>query len=237
MDCRRVITICLWNRPDYTRRCLDALRECRGIANYLILPHVEPGNEAVRAQVESIDFAESLPTMNRARLGVNGNTENALLDGFAFSGFVIHVEDDIVLARDALTFFEWSGARYADDARVFSVTGYNRLADPAPPGDYHRVRLRRWFHPWGWATWRDRWETFSGTLHASRTSWDVRLNAAHCSGGTTPRCLEAYPELSRSQNIGLVSSLGGRDVEWYREHHHLRHWAGDVDVPSRPFSD
>ncbi len=103
---RKVITMCHCLRPDYSRRVLHALGECVGIADYLILPHVEPASEEVRAEIEAIDFAECLPTFNASRLGVNRNTENALLDGFAFGDFVIHVEDDIVLAPDALLFYE-----------------------------------------------------------------------------------------------------------------------------------
>src|SRR4051794_8309684 len=130
MGGRKVITMCLFKRPDYTRRVLEALRACDGIGDYLVLPHVEPGDDEGRALVEGIDFAECLPTFNRERLGVNLNTENALLDGFSFGDFSIHVEDDIVLAPDALRYYEWCGARYAADPSVFSVTSYHRRAEP-----------------------------------------------------------------------------------------------------------
>ena len=234
---RKVITMCHCTRPDYTRRVLQALRSCAGIADYLILPHVDPASEEVRAEIEAIDFAECLPTFNTSRLGVNRNTENALLDGFAFSNFVIHVEDDILLSSDALLYYEWCAEHYRSDPRVFSVTSYNRRAEAADPSEFHQVRLRRWFHPWGWATWRDRWETFSGTLHSSPASWDVLLNVIHCVGGLSSRCHEVYPELSRSQNIGEISSSSNRTVAYYRANHLLKHWAGDVAVPAEAFRE
>ena len=48
MSVRNVITMCHFNRPDYSRQVIEALRVCEGIGDYLILPHVEPGNDAVR---------------------------------------------------------------------------------------------------------------------------------------------------------------------------------------------
>ena len=237
MTDRKVITMCHCSRPDYTRRVLDALRLCEGIGDYLILPHLEPGNEAVLAEIETIDFAECQPTVNATRLGVNRNTENALLDGFGLADYVIHVEDDIVLAPDSLVYYEWCARRYRSDDRVFSVTTYNRRMEPATPADYHLVRLRKWFHPWGWATWRNRWETFSGRLYHCAMGWDVLLNTVHCNGGQTPRCHEVYPELSRSQNIGIVSSRHYLPPEWLLENHHLKHWAGQVDLRTDEFHE
>lgn len=232
--------MCLCDRPDYTRRVLASLRACDGIGDYRILPHCEPGDDHVRALVEGIDFAECLPTFNASRLGVNPNTENALLDGFGLSGFVIHVEDDILLAPDALRFYEWCRDRFATDPRVFSATSYNRRPGPAGPDELHRVRLRKWFHPWGWATWRDRWGAFSGSLHKiERGTWDARINERFCAGGRGARCQEAYPELSRSQNIGVVSSRRRLPREWFEENMHLRHWAGNhaVPIPDAPFRE
>ncbi len=120
---------------------------------------------------------------------------------------------------------------------MFSVTSYNRRLEAADPSDYHKVSLRRWFHPWGWGTWRDRWETFSGTLYTSPTTWDVLLNIVHCVGGMNDRCHEVYPELSRSQNIGEISTICNRSVEYYRTNHLLKHWAGDVEVPAGAFQE
>lgn len=239
MQNRKVISMCHYKRPDYSRQVLEALRACDGIGDYLLLPHVEPGNEEVRDLIEAIDFAECLPTFNERRLGVNLNTENALLDGFSFGDFVIHIEDDILFAPDALRYFEWSSARYRADSSVFSVTGYHRRADPVSPEDFHRTRLRTWFHPWGWGTWRDRWELFSGRLHTSPCTWDVFLNINFCAEARTSCCHEVYPELARAQNIGRYSSIGSTmtDEVWFFKYRHLTHWAGNHDLSVAEFHD
>ena len=181
---RKVITTCQYKRPDYTRQMLEALRRCAGIEDYTILVHLEPGDEEVHSLLRGIDFAESRLIRNPYRLGVDINTENALRHGFGLADFVIHLEDDIVCAPDALQYYEWCRERYANDPRVFSVTGYNRRQTPAPPEDHHTVHLRAWFHPWGFATWKDRWARFEGRLHGNPGApWGVWLNDTFCRGG------------------------------------------------------
>ena len=52
MSERGVITMCHYNRPDYSRQVLEALRACEGVGDYLILPHVEPGTAASALPVD-----------------------------------------------------------------------------------------------------------------------------------------------------------------------------------------
>jgi hypothetical protein len=170
-------------------------------------------------------------------LGCNLNTENALFDGFSFGNYVIHLEDDIVCAPDALRYYEWCAERYVADRFVFSVTGYNFRATSPPADEFHKVCRRRWFQPWGWATWRDRWERFAGRLYSAPTGWDDFINLTYCWGNWGPCSHEIYPELSRSQNIGLISSIGNIPPEWYAENHFLKQWAGNYDVPRGVFAE
>ena len=41
--------------------------------------------------------------------------------------------------------------RYRDDPRVMNITGYNPLTHGVGDGSYYPSRF---FHCWGWATWR-----------------------------------------------------------------------------------
>ncbi len=235
MGVRKVITMCHFNRPDYSAQVIEALRHCEGIGDYLILPHVEPGNGPVRDLVEGIDFAECIPTFNAERFGVDLNTELALADGFHRGDFVIHIEDDVVCSGDALRYFEWCRERFSDDLSVFSITGYNRSDRRPPPADWHRVSLRHWFHPLAFGIWKDRWETFRGRLHSAVGGWDALLNWTFCAGDRPGGLFEVYPELSRAQHIGLVSSVQPRPPNWHLEHHHIRWWDGNHDVPPGDF--
>jgi len=231
------ITLTAGDRPAYLREVLDALRLCDGIADTILLPHVEPGNDEVRALIEAIDFAPCEPTWNQERLGVNRNTHDALADGFSRAPFVLHLEDDTVPARDCLTYFRYVGKRYAADSSVFTATAYNRLGSLPPRNTWHAIQRRVWLHPWAWATWRNRWESMAASAlwHATDLTWDCRVNEIVKRTGLH----EVYPVLSRVQNIGLTSSVysNAPPPSWYKKMHYLKHWAGCVSVPHGEFAE
>ena len=177
--------------------------------------------------MRSIDFCDRAVTLNPERFGCNRNTIAAIDGGFALGApFVVHVEDDILLGPDALRYFEWASAMYLGDPRIISATTYNRVqAMPGTP-EWTQARRRRWYHGWGWGTWRDRWERYRDRLVDPAKTWDVRLNECRDADGL----FEVYPILSRSQNIGRVSTLHKHlKPEWFDEHHTVRFWSGQVD--------
>jgi hypothetical protein len=242
MTYRRVITLTLAYRPNYTREVLAALSRCRGINDYLLLPTIEPVCTEVIEQVDRVNFCECLPHVNASRQGCDANTLLSLKRGFGISDYVIHLEDDIVLTSDALEYFEHCRA-YDNDPNVFTVTAYNRMPCEAVAGRFYTCHRRPWFHPWGWATWIDRfeemvakWDTFEVLRCSAPDSppgkWDAALNRwrgsiwdTHCVGRVRAGRHEIYPRLSRAQNIG---ELNGENVEpdFQREHVRLEYWGG-----------
>ena len=232
-----VITMCLFNRPQYARQVFQALSKCRGIEKYTILPHCEPGNQAIVDLVNSVDFCECLPHFNDKRLHANSNTIAAFDRAFSMSAFLLHIEDDILLAPDALDYFEWCQHRYADEPKVLSVSGYNRvpvhgenlqaipvaeyerrsrLGEPQPEV-YHQVERRSWFIPWGFGIWRSRWVKYRAEI-CHEAAVDPVTNALTKYRGTgydgglllmirKYGLVEVFPSLSRVQNIGVVSSI------------------------------
>ncbi len=219
-----------YKRPDYSRRLIEALRACKGIEDYTLLWHVEPGDDEVRSILEAIDFAEKRLVFNAERIGYNGNTEATLAHAFALTDYVVYMEDDLIPAPDTLEYFEWA-ADFKADPKLFSISGYNRL-DRAPDGPlWHVARDRMWFVPWGWATWDDRWDRVRGRLNSvpewTADTWLIERVIL------PDRLHELYPVVGRVQNLGLVSSLHDWVTpEFVREKHTTPFWAGDVDVPS-----
>jgi hypothetical protein len=229
--------MCLFNRPEYTRQVLAHLAACRGIADYLLLPHIEPGCDETRALVEAVDFCECRPTWNLARMFVNNNTVAALDHGFTESDFVIHVEEDVLLAADALEYFAWAGEQYVQDQDVMSATGYHRIDEWPDPSYHHDVKRRQWFHPWSWATWKDRWVGWlraPAAASGSKMTWDTGITGDVYTGNGFR---EVYPVLSRAQNIGHRSTIHNLSPEWFAENHSVKVWAGDSPVATGTFRE
>ena len=230
-ECRKIITMTASDRPKYLRQVLDALSRCTGIEEYTLIPCIEPGNEEVRQILERVSFVETQLEFNEQRLGCAPNTFNALSRGFEASDFVIHIEEDTVPAPDALTYFEHCRESYRHDAEIWTVAGYHfspdgrKMTERSVVGRHHALLRQRWFTPWGWATWRDRFQEMAARWDFH--SWDTHLNEVL----RGDRC-QITPVLSRFQNIGAEGGVHVPNPTWHRQNQHLDIWAGILTVAS-----
>jgi hypothetical protein len=226
-----VITFTASHRPKYTGEVLAALALCRGVEKYLLLPCVEPGNDEVRALFDAISFAECHVTVHPERLGCGANTLFALEQGFSNSDYVIHLEDDTVPAQDALEYFEYCREAYRSDKDVFTITGYpgardyRKVFQDTLAGRFRTLIRQRWFTPWGWATWSDRFSEMRYDWNPH--DFDARVNCVHRGERS-----EIAPVLSRIQNIGAELGVHVPSPEWHRQHQFLPFWAGSIEVPT-----
>jgi hypothetical protein len=198
----RVITMTAYKRPHSTREVLDALAACDGIADWIVLPNVEPGNEEVINAFRNWDACDSHLIVNEHQLGLNENTHAALFRAYELrADRIVHIEDDTVPSPDALRFFDWAIedvlSRQEHD-RILLASGYSRPNACPPVEMSHACDVRAIWWPWGWAVDRSRlgwlmrhWsfqESRYFTRHFQRTYADTRR--------------EVFPCLSRFQNIG-----------------------------------
>lgn len=221
----KIIASCHYNRPFYSKQCFEHLSKCKGIENYTMVIGVEPGNQEVIDLCRGINFCDYLLQINETRLGCNKNIGATMGRAFNWADYVIMVEDDILLSPDALQYFEQMECCKADD--IGFITGYNKLNYLTE--NTHKVSKRRWYHPWLWATWRDRFHYFTqkGAWSVDEPSWDYWVNDVKYS--------EIYPELSRSQNIGAELGVHVPNAQWHRENHYLEYWAGQVELEDKEF--
>jgi hypothetical protein len=153
-----------FNRPQHTRRTLDAIRAVRPEQVFLVAdgPRADRPDDAdlcaqVRAVMDSVDWpCEVHRRYSDVNLGCEGNVETGLDWVFA------HVEDAIVFEDDCVadpSFFVYADElldRYRDDRRVWQIAG-NAHAVPARRFGDDSYRFAAWASVWGWATWADRW--------------------------------------------------------------------------------
>ena len=219
----RFLSVLGASRPQYLEQTLRSLRACDGIEQWSCIVMLDECGEATdecHRIASLLGFGvERFP----ARLGCTAATIETLRLAWAEPSveFVLHVEDDTPLCRDALTYFAEMAERYRDDADVFSVSAYQRrpFADHASTRSCYR---RQWFTPWAWGTWRDRWLEMAGKF-AAEPSWDWQVN--HAMRGS--RC-EIAPTVSLSRNIGAVGGAHVPSAAWHKEHHHVTTTADDV---------
>lgn len=215
------ITVSAYNRPLYLAQTLAALRSCDGIADCRVVVLLDPCDETVHCSAIAARYGfESFAYSQR--VGCNNAIRYALAYGFETMGseFHVHLEDDTVPTRDCLRWFAWARDTYRDHARIMNVSGYQRISN----GCVHECGARRWFTPWGWGIWRDRWQGLAaGWVPNDATSWDVVVNHVLRAGRS-----EVFPTVSRIQNIGAERGTHVPSAEWHTANHRVAVTADDI---------
>jgi len=230
----KVITSVHYNRAPYTKMSLEYLAKCDGIEDYLLQIFMEPVSEGVASNddvllaIHDFDACEVELFINPRVYGCTNNTLQALKRGFELADFVIHLEDDILFSKDALKFFEFCNKRYKDESEVLTVGAYNQSQTDESLSEITRIE---YFVPWGWATWKDRYEAWMKSLVLNTHSWDV------CFSRSPPQTLcNILPVFSRAQNIGAHGGTHVPNPEWHAANQAVKCWAGEFpDLSVRNF--
>lgn len=162
------ISLFVYNRPEHTRRTVDALREnseAKATDLYVFsdAPRStkdESGVSNVRSYLQTVvGFKSVRITLRNQNLGTDQNVIDGVTEILEYSNRVIVIEDDIITSGSFLQYMNAALNRYAQEGRVFSVSAYSH--PPAilrMPRDYrHSVYFSPRNYSGAWGTWRDRW--------------------------------------------------------------------------------
>ena len=156
-----------YNRPDALRRTLEALAAADLASETDLFIRIDgPRDEADARKVAAVrEVAQAVSGFRRldvSRSDRNQGLGHSVIQGIErildFSEAVIVLEDDLVVSKGFLRYMNDALRLYADDKRVFSVCGYTNRVD-VPEGYAADAYFAPRSSSWGWATWRDRWES------------------------------------------------------------------------------
>lgn len=235
----KTLSVSLYNRPKYTAQLFNYLDLCFGIEDYKIFILCDPGNEEVQEMALKFRPSQTSVTINPRKLGCNTNIFQSLAMGFTFSDYHIHFEDDTIPGKDALYYFEWAREYYKNNSDIFTVSGYvnsNNKTEHYYPMNYqiNKVFKRQWFTPWGWATWKDRFDEMKKDwdFYGKNGSWDSTVNSI-----SRKNRYEIFPLVSRIQNIGAEMGTHVPNADWHRLHHYNEHWIDKCNIWSNQFEE
>ena len=156
-----------FNRPDALRRSLTALAAADLASDTDLFIRIDgPRNEADAEKVAAVrEIAKSacgFRSVDVCWSDKNQGLGPSIIQGVErildFSETVIVLEDDLVVSKGFLRYMNDALRLYADDKRVFSVCGYTNRVD-IPEGYAADAYFAPRSSSWGWATWRDRWQS------------------------------------------------------------------------------
>ncbi len=168
------VAICIYNRPELTRRVLETIRNVRP-ARLLVIgdgPNPDRVDDAARVAacrqlLETVDWDCDVETCYaRQNMGCRLRMGTGLTWAFSRAQRLIILEDDCLPNVDFFPFMNQMLDRYADDPRVMMVSGNNFLpaAMRSSLAEQASYRFSRWTHIWGWASWRRAWEKFDDRI-------------------------------------------------------------------------
>lgn len=203
----------LYKRPNYTRRVLEALSECDGINEYTILFSIDGNDKEIKKIVENFCLCNKIFHKGPNK-GCNANCIQAFNKGFELANFIIYIEDDTVLATDALRFLEWGDSQFRENDNVTTVCAYHR--NPTVETDCEKVTARKGFCCWGIGMWKDRFSKIK--FDKSSVAWDTQINRQKNKQYTI------QPLVGRCQNIGAENGTYVRCKKWHAQNHHTPYW-------------
>ena len=229
----RVAVFVAYDRYEYFSRAFDAFLAARGSERYDVLVFVDgetgrkPGDAfdregwlAIQKHAENAAFLASRGAISvksvsldvaSSNLRVWANKKRAVAAAMERAEFAIVLEDDIVVAPDAIEWFEMAFG-LARDPRIATAvcwsTSFPATTDPTLKAfdrlAVETLGMRDQYYenahatPWGWSVWRSSWEK----IGAGWTGQDSDLARIVRERGM----VELMPQLARCDNVGAHGS-------------------------------
>jgi hypothetical protein len=199
------IILFVYNRPEHTRKTLDALLACKEAGEsdlFIFADGPKPGTDGdaiakVRALTDAIYGFKSVTRVYRENnLGLANSVKAGVDDVLQQYDRVIVLEDDIVVSPAFLAYMNGALEVYKSINEVFAISGYSFYSNRFFPKNYALGVMSSW----GWGTWGNRWKSLT---------WDAAAlykNVSLSSGKPFDFAGFSYSKLLRLQVDGAINS-------------------------------
>lgn len=166
------IVLFVYNRPRHTKQTIEALQknELANDSELFIFSDGAKNEMAVNSVQEVRDYIRSITGFKNIEIierDKNFGLANSIISGVTEiinkCGKVIVLEDDLISSSKFLIFMNQALNWYANEKRIFSVSGFN-FPIPVPPSYKYDGFCSYRNMSWSWGTWKNRWD---------KADWDV----------------------------------------------------------------
>lgn len=178
MDSLAPIVLFVYNRPEHTKKTLNALRKNRLAEQSELFifsdgPKKKDDQDLVMKVRELINNVSGFKKVTVIKQKINFGLAQSITSGVTEIindyGKVIVLEDDIVTSPYFLNFMNKALDYYAEHKNVWHVSGWNYPIHNEVQQDYFFMHV---MNCWGWGTWKDRWKNFNIDKKDDIYSWD-----------------------------------------------------------------
>ncbi|OPY83121.1 MAG: hypothetical protein A4E71_02958 [Smithella sp. PtaU1.Bin162] len=169
MDRQVPVLLIIFNRPEKTRRVIEALQKVKPTRLFVAADGPRPGRpedidkcRLARKVLLSIDWSCDLQTrFLEENVGCDPSVSSAINWFFENISQGVILEDDCIPTPAFFHFCSDLLERYKDDRRIMQISGFSPYPERSYPFDYH---FSRSFRCWGWGTWRRAWSLYADSL-------------------------------------------------------------------------
>ena len=152
-----------FTRHEELSKCLSSLENNRGASEFSVFIYIDGPRSDL--DLESVEKTRAIAlgewrfknvevTIREKNLGLSNSIKTGLESVFKTHESVIVVEDDLVLHSEFLNFMAQGLERYSTQKLVASIQGFSLIEQTNDESYFIQGA-----DCWGWATWRDRWES------------------------------------------------------------------------------
>ena len=199
----------IFNRPDTTQRVFRAIARAQPRKLFVVCDAARPKNAgeeervtASREIINSVDWpCEVLTNYATENMGCKDRITSGLEWIFGQVEEAIILEDDCLPEPSFFPFCENLLDHYRDDKRVVSISGNNFQQGNSRTHDSYY--FSKYFHCWGWATWRRVWNNFDPNM----SQWSDFSAAEYFSAFADSSEEESYwRKIFSAQHAGQIDS-------------------------------
>jgi hypothetical protein len=200
------VVLFVYNRIEHTKNTLEKLNSLVEVKNtdlYIFsdaAKNDKSKNEVVKVR-EYIDFFKNNESRFRQtsiiKSDKNKGLANSIICGVSNIieqyGSVIVLEDDLIVSDDFLIFMNGALKYYQNEKSIWAISGYT-FPMKSLNGYRYDVYLSGRGCSWGWATWKDRWDTVDWQMKDyNNFKFDYRKRKDFAKWGKDlPYILDAY---------------------------------------------
>lgn len=162
------VAVFFYNRPETLKEVINQLSMIKAPCIYLISDGFERGNETNRQLVlecrtiasQCSRFGKVETIYRENRVGLFSNITKGIEEVFEREDTCIFLEDDTVPSLTFFTYCDELLERYRNSPEIISISGFKLFHNWWSPntGDQSYF-FSRYPQVWGWATWKNKWQT------------------------------------------------------------------------------
>ena len=179
------VAIFAYNRPDHFSKTINSLSKCLGFGSGPITVYIDgPKNSDDKTKISRVKslahrcFGGLAEIKCRpSNMGLAQSITKGVKEQLDRYGTVIVIEDELTLDKKFLIFMSMALNRYANEDRVFQISGYSYISSNLL--DSNNAFFLPLTTTWGWATWSRAWKSYDHKAvnwHLLEEDYDLRNN-------------------------------------------------------------